>query len=149
MVLKMLKNIDLVPQIMHYKWGGPIMPPVHAYIFEWMHDVVKAPIGCLESSLHGMSIVSLVISFLWRLSMIVLLPWSSIRVGGYWGFDYNRLLGFYIFEERTRTELVSLIRPIWPNNFTKINASFLVWDWPNYVSTTIYEFLRAIASSGP
>ena len=72
--------------------------------------MLKAPIGCLKSSLHGMSIISLVISsFLRRLSMIVLVPWSSIRVRGYWGFDYNRLLGFYIFEQQTRTELVSLM----------------------------------------
>ena len=60
--------------------------------------MLKAPIGCLESSLHGMSIISLVISsFLWRLSMIVLVPWSSIQFGGYWGFDYNRLLAFLYF----------------------------------------------------
>ena len=62
--------------------------------------MLKAPIGCLESSLHRMPIISLVISsFLWRLSMIVLVPWSSIQVRGYWGFDYNRLLAFYIFEQ--------------------------------------------------
>ena len=60
--------------------------------------MLKAPIGCLESSLHGMLIISLVISsFLWRLSMIVLVPWSSIQFGGYWGFDYNRLLAFLYF----------------------------------------------------
>ena len=59
--------------------------------------MLKAPIGCLESSLHGMPIISLVISsFLWRLSMIVLVPWSSIQVGaigvlitiGYWLFIF-------------------------------------------------------------
>ena len=60
--------------------------------------MLKALIGCLESSLHGMPIISLVISsFLWRLSMIVLVPWSSIQFGGYWGFDYNRLLAFLYF----------------------------------------------------
>ena len=62
------------------------MPPIHAYIFEWMHDVLKAPIGCLESSLHVMSIVSLVLSFLWRLSMIVLVPWSYNSGWGLLGF---------------------------------------------------------------
>lgn len=136
---------------MHYKCGGPIMPPIHAYIFEWRHDVLKAPIGCLESGLHGMLIISLVISsFLWRLSMIVLVPWSSIRVGGCWGFDYNRLLGFYIFEERTWTELVSLIRSIWPNNFAKINAFFWceigpTMHWLRYMSfCKLYSFFRSI-----
>ena len=60
--------------------------------------MLKALIGCLESSLQGMPIISLVISsFLWRLSMIVLVPWSSIQFGGYWGFDYNRLLAFLYF----------------------------------------------------
>lgn len=136
---------------MHYKCGGPIMPPIHAYIFEWRHDVLKAPIGCLESGLHGMLIISLVISsFLWRLSMIVLVPWSSIRVGGCWGFDYNRLLGFYIFEERTWTKLVSLIRSIWPNNFAKINAFFWceigpTMHWLRYMSfCKLYSLFRSI-----